>query len=1427
MRLALTVTLPNGRERDVVAEVPSGKRVVDLVAAVARHVGAGAAVHARSRRLDAWLDPDAPVSASGLAAGDVVTLSDRRDAKGARRGAVAELRVVGGPLSGLRFDLAEGDHLVGRVPPCDVLLDDTTVSRKHVLLRVGSSGVRISDAGSKNGTYIGGQLVTGERALGPSDVVELGTTLLSVQPVAAGERLPIEADGAVAFNRPPRMSSPFRPEVVRLAAPPGEAQRRKIPLATSLLPLVMGGVMFFVVKGPTRFMMLGFMALSPVMAVWSVLEERRGGRKQFRRRSEQFRKEVDEAVGALERLREQETLARRAAAPDAGALVARGARLLPELWERRPSDNDFLHLRVGTADQPARSTVEIESGGAEPLREEAASRLASRSVVHSVPAVLPLPDLGVVGVSGSSPRVDAMARWLMVQAATLHSPRDLLVAAAVPKASASAWSWLAWLPHVAAAEPTLGEPLVTEDGAADLAARLSSVVSARRAATKLGGSPSNAPAVLVLIDERVAPDRAAFADVLADGRAAGVSVLWMGKRTRDLPGECGGILEMSADAFELALTFPASGERVSRVVADGVPPEVASDVARALAPVRDAGGAAAGRVPASVTLLDVLGMKEPDAAGVARLWDAASYRVVATVGATATGPFEIDLDAEGPHGLIGGTTGAGKSELLQTMVMSLATRYPPERLSFLLVDYKGGAAFSGCTRLPHVVGTVTDLDPHLTARALASLDAEIKRREAIVRPFGDLAEMERRDPEQAPPRLIIVVDEFATLVKEIPGFIDGVVDIAARGRSLGLHLILATQRPAGVITDKIRVNVDLRIALRFSDTADSMDVVGIPDAASIPRSVPGRAFRRSGGATVEFQAAFAGGVSAPSEPEQIVVRDLSFSAATDAAAVARPAGPTDLDRLADAIVHAAESSGRARPPSPWLPALPSAISLEELLARAPDADGRLVVAGLLDEPERQRQRPYVIDLETAGSVVVYGAGGAGKTTFLRTVAASLSSRAAPSEVAIYGIDYATRGLSLLTPLPNVGDVTGADDEDRVLRLLAMLGTEVARRKQILAERRVATLGEYRAAGGLDLARIVVLLDGYAAFAASFEQHPTDVLASLPRIVADGRPLGVHVFATAERRFAVGGALHGIVSERVVLKLATEEEYAAAGLDPRIAGGASQPPGRAFVGDGLEAQIAVAGGSPSREADAIAELGRRLRAEHPGRQAPAIAVLPAVVRRDELPPAPHPASAVIGLDDADVAPVVVDLDDGHFLVAGPHRSGRTTALATLALSLRSSSPDLDMFVLSPRRGTLADLGVWTDAARGRACDALAQKLGDRLADAGDDDRFVVVIDDAEELIDGMSAGPLDAIVRAGRDLDVRVVAAGERQTIARAFMGWLSEMRKDQHGLLLVPEPMVDGDILAVRLPRAGGRPFLPGRGYLVRRGNLTLVQIGS
>jgi S-DNA-T family DNA segregation ATPase FtsK/SpoIIIE len=596
-------------------------------------------------------------------------------------------------------------------------------------------------------------------------------------------------------------------------------------------------------------------------------------------------------------------------------------------------------------------------------------------------------------------------------------------------------------------------------------------------------------------------------------------------------------------------------------------------------------------------------------------------------------------------------------------------------------------------------------------------------------------------------------------------------------------------------------------------------VIGVPDAARIPRGRPGRAYARTGhGELAELQTAYVGGGRPEAIGSAVVIRPFTFGVARAELQRGQDDTQTDLARLVDACAAAARAAAIEPPQSPWLPPLDAMLQLDALPEPASTSSA---VVGLVDEPHSQLQRPLTLDLEQEGSVLVYGTSGSGKTVFLRTLALALAARSSPEELHVYGLDFATRGLALLESLPQTGAVVGGEDEELTERLFSLLRKTLERRKLLLAQAGVFTLSDYRRLPAVEpVPRILVLLDGYAGFAAAFERvNLGELVDALPRLVAEGRPLGVHFAVSADRRGAVPNALTGIVPAKLVLRMADEDEFAALGVPPKAVRGAQLPPGRGFLPGGTELQVAWHGD--------LAAAGEALAKRHGTSAVQAIEPLATHVARDSLPGPSASWTAVIGLGDAELEPATVDLADRHFLVTGPYRSGRSTALRTLVESLRAATPGLELHLLAPRRSPLTDLDGWTTVAQGvERCEEAALRLGELTAGTPAEP-VLVVIDDGDELAEALGAAPLETVLRRGRDLSLRVVAAAERQAAQRAFGGWLRELRKDQHGLLLAPDLDVDGDILGTRLPRRSSPVFPPGRGYLVERGTVELVQVAE
>jgi S-DNA-T family DNA segregation ATPase FtsK/SpoIIIE len=1194
--------------------------------------------------------------------------------------------------------------------------------------------------------------------------------------------------------------------------------------------------------------LLAFALLSPVMMIGQWVSDRRAGKGDYAEARRKYLENARATGQRVKKLRRAETQERRDAAPDLADLRVCATDLDPALWERRLADADALRFRVGNARVASAVTLDIASGGGDDLRAFVEERCAPPEVMPFVPVTLSVHTHAAIGVAGDPMHALGVATGMVVQAATMHSPRELAICVAVPESAAGDWDWCKWLPHSdPLAAPLAGELVaVGADDSGDLLERILALVERRRVQRTQFGSEGAAdlPMILLVIDETVVRARPRAARLLENAQAGGVRVVWMAREARDLPGECGEYLEVH-DVRTGVVHRPTEGVEPLPVALDGFTPQLAREVGLALAPVVDhtTSQSLGGGIPVVSRLTDLLGMSEPTPEAVVRRWARPPRGLDAVIGEAADGPFHVDLRQDGPHGLIAGITGSGKSELLQSMVVSLAATYAPDRLNFLFVDYKGGTAFSSCTTLPHAVGMVTDLDGQLAQRVLISLNAELKRREHLLRELNarDLIDLETHRPQDAPPNLVIIIDEFAALAREVPDFIEGVVDIAQRGRSLGVHLLLATQRPSGVVNENIRANTNLRIALRVADSQDSADVLGRDDAAHIPRTLPGRAFARTGHSDfTSFQAAWAGGMArgaATSSGRSVRWFGLAGQKVLwcDETAAASTGVVTDLALLCSSIVDAARRSGHAAPKAPWLEPLAAVVSLESLPVTEVDPrdPASIVTYGLADLPAQQAQVPMSLNFETGGNVVIFGASGAGKSTLMRTIAAGAAAYSTPRDLLIYGIDAGAGGLDPLRALPNCGGIASGASPEMVTRVLSLFEYALGARRELLARAGAASVGDLRRRtlpeGSVPPPRMVLFIDNFGAFQTAFERVEYGKWIDLvQQLASEGRPAGIHVVISADRRASVPFGLLGVMSDRILLRAVDADELSGLGVPFKLAQSIKLGDGRALVGE-TEVQCAILGGDPSSDGQlaAIQRLGAALAERSAGVSAPTIQGLPDAFSISQIPAGIDALHPCIGVRDSAVGlePVAIDLADGNVLVTGRKQSGRTSALVTIAQAIARTG-GVEIHALCPRRTALADVAGLASATVGElaVADALAT-LADQAEAHERVTPFVVLLDDADGFSDHLAAADLERLITGPGRHAVRLVIALDPATVAQAYMGWVPEVRRFATTIAVRPDLESDGDLYGTRLTARPGQKFPAGRGFVIADREAIVIQL--
>ena len=1330
---------------------------------------------------------------------------------------VLELRVIAGFDAGQAVPLTAAGVVVGRDADCDLSLTDEGVSRRHLRVQPSPGGLRasVTDLDSVNGTWVEGKRIRRPTDVEPQAVFEAGDVAFIVAPRIAG--LPVdpvrEANlaGTIPFNRPPRSRAPAGDDALTAPEEPHDVSRPRFSFASAFGPLILGVVMVILLK---NILFALFCLLSPVMVIGSWLEQRR----QASRTSRGDRREYDQKMKAFKRdvaTRQEEELARRRAAfPDLAEIARRATAPDPRLWERRPFDGDFLALSAGYGEVPFRPRLaDRHTPGS-----EAEVVLAEHGWLQLAPVEVPLAKGGVVGIVGERGEALSLARALLCQAAVLHGPADLTVAVLTEPEGREDWDWVKWLPHARDAGGAAGRQLaVGTTTAASLAAEL---------ADRDEDDPRQVLAVLDspgLIEGRGAAGRA----LLRAGEK--VSGIVIARTSERLPAACTTVVELGDEAGEVRLLRPQSGQRIDPLLVAGMSPETARECALALARFEDADlQLAGGALPDHVGLLSLLGIGEPDAVDLRRRWAASTGEVglIARFALSEDGPLEIDLVSDGPHGLVAGTTGAGKSELLRSLVAALAAGHSPLRVNFVLVDYKGGSAFGECAALPHTVGMVTDLDEQLGERALLSLEAELRYRERVLREHRatDLIEYDRlvaqgdTVPPAGPiPRLLVVIDEFATLASELPDFVPSLVGIAQRGRSLGVHMLLATQRPSGAVNENIRANTNLRVCLRVQTPQDSSDVIDSPAAAKIPRNQPGRAQVRLGPSElIPVQTALVSGITAG--PAAAAVSTEPFVVTGDGerrnGSEAEAATASDLERLVSAATDAFAQERTLR--RPWLPPLPGEVGLDELLAMgAPRAlggeQGLVIPLALADDPEAQAQYPIGWNLG-AGNLLMYGIGGSGTTTALSTLALALSETSDPARLHMYVMDFGAGELGALAHLPHVGAVIGAAEHERQRRLLRRLRGELGVRRAMDPAARASA------------PRIVVLLDGYGGFAAEHGDIGGDALReALARVWADGAELGIHVAIAADRLGAVPTALASLAQQRLAFQLADIADYAQFGLMRRAI--PQFAPGRAVVGGSAQV-IQVARPDPSHPlADEVAARASRAAGAAPAEGGPPpVGVLPESVGIDALLGAGRAERGAgadlfipFGIGDETLEAAGFELYEGdHAMIAGPARTGRTTALRVVAEVIARLYPDILLIGVATRRSALRECTALTRVVTS------AEELGELVPALRDAERLQVLLVDDADVVDDPTRG-LSDLFGAPR-ANLHAIVAGRTDAL-KTLGHWSVGVRRARTGLLLQPDVQVDGPLLGVTLPRRPAPPVRPGCGYRVDPGGFELVQV--
>ena len=949
------------------------------------------------------------------------------------------------------------------------------------------------------------------------------------------------------YHRSPRIIYRSSEDKIQIAPPSKEPQKPNDELLRLIVPplLMVGVTVLITLVQPRGIYILVTVTMSIASAIFSVrgfFKNRKKFKEDKKERIDLYHLYLKDKAIELNKLEREQRDGMLYHFPNINELTGLVTDYSHRIYEKTPLHFDFLYYRLGLGQVPTSYKLtygqEERSGKKDALEEEGYALYTRHKKIPDLPIVANLSH-GPVGYIGPRNLVLEQLQLLVMQLAVFHSYHDVQVITIMPEEERDQWDWLRWLPHATLQELNVRGFVYNQRTHDQVLNSLNQILKLRKAqkeeATRQETTLYSPHYVVLVTDEKLILDHIIMEFFTEDPTDLGCSLIFVQDVMSSLSENIKTVVNIKdRNTGQLVMEEGILREIDFRL--DHFPEGYDKErIARTLAPLNHLQNLKSS-IPDTVTFMEMYGAETFSDLQVLQKWQQnAPYKSLAVPiglrGKEDLVYLNLHEKAHGPHGLIAGT--------IQSYILSLAVNFHPHDVAFLLIDYKGGGMANLFKNLPHLLGTITNLDGAQSMRALASINAEIHRRERLFREFevNHINQYQKKfkngEATEPLPHLFLISDEFAELKVNQPDFIKELVSIARVGRSLGVHLILATQKPSGVVDDQIWSNSRFKLALKVADRTDSMEMLKTPDAAEITQT--GRAYLQVGNNEVYelFQSAWSGADYQPDKDEmgiedhtiylindlgqyEVLNQDLSgLDLAEDIKEV-----PTELEAIVSQIQVLTESQQIPPVPQPWLPPLKERMTLQELEPIQPleaweQKKPVSVLLGMADIPQAQKQEPVSVNLSKDGHILLYGSPGTGKTTFLQSAAMDLARKFSPKDVTLYLMDFGTNGLAPLGQLPQVAATLLLDQTEKIAKFVRIMERELNRRKKLLSDYGVGTLELYRQASGQEEPAIVILLDSYESM--KEEAYEADLFKLLVRISREGLSIGVHLLVTAGRQ----------------------------------------------------------------------------------------------------------------------------------------------------------------------------------------------------------------------------------------------------------------------------------------------------------------------
>lgn len=1339
-----------------------------------------------------------------------------------------------------------GTVTVGRHKKNNIVLKNRGVSGTHCTISREAGVYYIEDRNSTNGTYLNGLKVSRSKFESGDKVAILNYTItlksgsLYFENVGGDMQvfsLPNEDDNAKGtdykqgdkpvYRRSPRTQEQLPHEDIVLAAPPSKGHQYEAPhgMAGSLISsaAMFGSSMLMGAMSPAMLAARSAMLVMPATNIASQRASSKRGKKRAedyeRERAERFGNYLAEQRSRILSVAQQQQKIITDENPSPADCVDIARTLRRNLWERMPTDRDFLDVRLGMGYENLCVSVKDrgEAYGVEmdddDEKEFAAMLVEESKLVDNIPVRVSLSKETTVGILGARDRVIRQVKNMLIELATMHCSDEVRIVGIFDEEERAEWESLRWLPHIWDDSKQSRFLAFDKASAHALCESFNDMLKARKRDLKDSISKKAALPIpyyiFVLGSKTYMEDEEIMQNLLLNRPEMGITSLFLFDDIYSLPNNCNYIIEMQANPVAY---WRDKVNSKFIFTPDTLECSAFDYFARRLASIELIGFSTQADIPESVTFLQGYGVHTLEQLNVLERWEKAKpyESLAAPIGVLAGEKiFALDIHerAHGPHGLVAGTTGSGKSELLQTWILSMCVCYHPYDVAFVLIDYKGGGMANLLEGLPHVVGKITNIGSNIK-RSLVSLESEIKRRLSIfaqydVNHINKYQKLFKEGKASQPlPHLIIVADEFAELKKEEPDFMNGLISASRVGRSLGIHLVLATQKPSGVVDDQIWSNSRFKLCLKVQDAGDSREMLKKPDAAMITQ--PGRCYVQVGMDEVYelFQSYWSGAAYDPTKTgtamqgNQVRVVEMSGRRIkTVKDKQKNKAQEEEITALVKYIKQVCDDNGIEEVPGPWLPDLEDLLPLStvtqdfgfdgEKWGESPE--WLKVPIGMYDAPARQEQGVMYMDFSKDGHYGIYGAPGTGKTTLLKSMICSIATCYTPEDVNIYILDCGGWSLSVFTDLPHVGGIALDTEEEKFQKFAQLMAGEIEHRKRAFLKYAVGSLSAYRQVAKEEkIPAIVVAIDGIVSM---FELYP-EMEDIMIRLASQGATYGIYLVYTANSTSGVKFKVLQNIKGAVAFELTDKGDY------PTIVGrleGMSLPKiaGRAFFKGAppLEFQTAMYadGENDMVRAETTKKFSALLSEKWDGALPKPIPVMSETVSLASMEKVYKQRNLVpIGNKFSDISPAYADVQKFYsYIITGAVGSGKSRLLQNILTELRQKEEN-QIFVFDSEKSTFSALkdSVYAYAENHdgetvkavldeivemlnvrkraqKAARAEAESVFDEVAFIADKPQICIFIDDLSEFIEAVDnelKNTMERIARLADNLGVVMFAA---------------------------------------------------------------------